>query len=107
LWKNPARRDKQWNYIALQFQRYTKHVQPTRYIYEHVANVWGIPIPKRMVPKYYFLSELLKEYYKVDDFIIQQNHKTLQIQVAVCYNLEIIATSLLLQYYKLDSEVSC
>lgn len=76
LWKNPARRDKQWNYIALQFQRYTKHVQPTRYIYQHVANVWGIPIPKRIVPKYYFLSELLKEYYKVDDFIIQQNHKT-------------------------------
>jgi hypothetical protein len=61
LWKNPARRDKQWNYIALQFQRYTKHVPPIQNIYGHVDNVWGIPIPKRMVPKYRFLSELSKE----------------------------------------------
>ena len=56
LCKNPARRDKQWNYIALQFQRYTKHVPPIRDIYEHVDNVWGIPIPKRMVQKYRFLT---------------------------------------------------
>jgi hypothetical protein len=50
------------------FIKITKHVPPTRNIYEHVSNVWGIPIPKRMVSKYHFLSELLKEYYKIDDF---------------------------------------
>lgn len=86
LWKNPTRRDKQWNYIALQFQRYTKHVPPTRNIYEHVGNVWGIPIPKRMVSKYHFLSELLKEYYKIDVKIIRKDFTNHKSKVAVYYN---------------------
>lgn len=48
LWQKPARRDKQWNYIPLEFQRYTKLNLDTGYLYGHVENVWGIPFPKRM-----------------------------------------------------------
>jgi hypothetical protein len=48
LWPNPARRDKPWNYIPLEFQRYTKLILTTGYLYEHVENVLGIPFPKRI-----------------------------------------------------------
>ena len=61
LWLNPARRDKRWNYIALEFQRYTKHISEMENLYGRVDNVWGILIPKGMERKYRFLSELLKE----------------------------------------------
>ena len=61
LWQKPARRDKQWNYIPPEFQRYTKLNMDTWYLYGHVENVWGIPFPKRMERKYCFLSELFQE----------------------------------------------
>ena len=48
LWPNPARRDKPWNYIPLEFQRYTKLIRSTGYLYGHVGNGWGIQFPKRM-----------------------------------------------------------
>ena len=61
LWQKPARRDKQWNYIPPEFQRYTKLNMDRWYLYGHVENVWGIPFPKRMERKYCFLSELFQE----------------------------------------------
>lgn len=61
LWPNPARRDKPWNYIPPEFQRYTKLVLATRYLYGHVENVWGIPFPKRIMQKYRSLGELFPE----------------------------------------------
>jgi len=66
LWQNPARRDKPWNYIPLKFQRYTKLNLATRYLYGHVENVWGIPFPKRIEWKDWFLSELFQE--QVSDY---------------------------------------
>jgi hypothetical protein len=47
LWPNPARRDKPWNYIPLEFQRYTKLILATENLYGHVENAWGIPFPKK------------------------------------------------------------
>ena len=38
LWPNPARRDKPWNYIALKFQRYTKHLLAMGNLYRHIEN---------------------------------------------------------------------
>jgi hypothetical protein len=61
LWPNPAKRDKPWNYIPPEFQRYTKLILATGNLYEHVDNVRGIPFPKRMEQKYCFLGELFKE----------------------------------------------
>jgi hypothetical protein len=61
LWPNPARRDKPWNYIPLEFQRYTKLILATNNLYGHVENVWGIPFPKRIKRKYCFLGELFHE----------------------------------------------
>jgi hypothetical protein len=58
---NPARRDKGWHYIALEIQRYTKHVMATYNLYGHVDNTWGILNPKEMKDKYAFLVELFKE----------------------------------------------
>jgi hypothetical protein len=58
MWPNPARRDKPWNYIALEFQRYTKHLMATGNLYDHVGNVWGIPFPKKVEQKYGVLDEL-------------------------------------------------
>lgn len=66
LWPNPAKRDKPWNYIPLEFQRYTKHVLATGNLYEHVENVWDIPFPKRIESKYCFLGELFRE--QVSDY---------------------------------------
>jgi hypothetical protein len=43
------------------FQRYTKHILATGYLYVHVGNVQGIPNPKRMERKYGVLDELFKE----------------------------------------------
>jgi hypothetical protein len=63
LWPNPARRDKPWHYIALEFQRYTKHLLATGNLYRQVGIVWGIPFPKRMGRKYGFLGELFKKYF--------------------------------------------
>ena len=48
LWPNPARRDKPWNYIPPEFQRYTKLILATGNLYGHVENIWGIPFPKRI-----------------------------------------------------------
>lgn len=39
LWPIPARRDKPWNYIPLEFQRYTKLILATGNLYGHVENV--------------------------------------------------------------------
>ena len=66
LWQNPARRDKPWNYMPPEFQRYTKLNLATGYLYGHVENVWGIPFPKRMEWKDCFLSELFQE--QVSDY---------------------------------------
>jgi hypothetical protein len=61
MWPNRARRDKPWNYIALEIQRYTKHLPATGNLYGHMENVWGIPNPKRMKRKGGVLAELFKE----------------------------------------------
>jgi hypothetical protein len=61
LWPKTARRDKPWNNIALEFQRYTKHILAMGILYGHVDNVWGISILKRMERKYGVLGELFKE----------------------------------------------
>jgi hypothetical protein len=61
LWQNPARRDKPWNYIPTEFQRYTKLILATGNLYGHVENVWGIPFSKRKKEKYHLLSELFQE----------------------------------------------
>jgi hypothetical protein len=61
LWPNPARRDKPWNYIALEFQRYTKLLLTTGNLYGHVENVFGIPFPKRTEPKYGVLGDLFRK----------------------------------------------
>jgi hypothetical protein len=61
LWPNPARRDKPWNYIALEFQRYTKHLLITGNLYRQIENVWGIPFPKGMKQKYGVLGELFRK----------------------------------------------
>jgi hypothetical protein len=61
LWPNPARRDKPWNYIALEFQRYTKLLLTTGNLYEHVGNVFGILFPKRIESKYGVLGELFRK----------------------------------------------
>jgi hypothetical protein len=68
LWQNPARRDKPWNYIPPEFQRYTKLILATGNLYGHVENVWGIPFPKRIKWKGRFLSELFQEW--VSDYIL-------------------------------------
>jgi hypothetical protein len=65
LWQNPVRSDKPWNYVALEFQRYTKHVPATGNLYGHVENVWGIPFPKEKKQKYFFLGVLFQEYYNL------------------------------------------
>jgi hypothetical protein len=54
LWPNPARRDKPWNYIPLEFQRYTKLILSTENLYGHVENAWGIPFPKKKKVKRMF-----------------------------------------------------
>lgn len=84
LWQNPARRDKPWNYIPLEFQRYTKLILATWYLYGHVENVWGIPFPKRIKGKDCFLSELFQK--QVSDYnlttcwcLIDRTTKGLQI----------------------------
>jgi hypothetical protein len=61
LWPNPARRDKPWNYIALEIQRYTKHLLATGNLYEHVDVIEGIPNPKRMEGKGGVLGRIFKE----------------------------------------------
>lgn len=61
LWQNPARRDKPWNYIPTEFQRYTKLIPATGKLYGHVENVWGIPFPKRIMQKDHFLGKLFQE----------------------------------------------
>lgn len=61
LWPKPAKRDKPWKYIPLEFQRYTKLSLATGNLYEHVENTWGIPFPKRIEWKYCFLNELFRE----------------------------------------------
>jgi hypothetical protein len=61
LWQKHARRDKRWNYIALEFERYTKHVMATGKLCRQVDNDQGIPNPKRMEQKDGFLDELFKE----------------------------------------------
>ena len=60
LCPNPARRDKPWNYIALEIQRYTKHLLGTGKLYGHVGTVYGIPNAKRMEQKDDVLVELFK-----------------------------------------------
>ena len=62
LCKNPGRRDKPWNYIPTEFQRYTKLIPATGKLYGHVENVWGIPFPKRIMEKDQFLGELFQEW---------------------------------------------
>jgi hypothetical protein len=47
LWPNPARRDKPWNYIPPEFQRYTKPILATGNQYGHVENVWDISFSKK------------------------------------------------------------
>jgi hypothetical protein len=66
LWPNPAKRDKPWNYIPVEFQRYTKLIMATGNLYEHVENVWGIPFLKKNEQKYCFLGELFRE--QVSDY---------------------------------------
>jgi hypothetical protein len=61
LWPNPLRRDKPWNYIALEFQRYTKHLLITGNLYRQIENVWGIPFPKGMEQKDGVLGELFRK----------------------------------------------
>jgi hypothetical protein len=61
LWPNPARRDKPWNYIPLEFQRYTKLILATENLYGHVENAWGIPFPKKKKWKECFLGEIFQE----------------------------------------------
>ena len=57
---NSARRDKQWNYIALEISRYTKHLQATGNLYERVDYTWGILNQKRMEKKDGFLGMLFE-----------------------------------------------
>jgi hypothetical protein len=61
LCQNPARRDKPWNYIPTEFQRYTKLIPAKGKLYGHVENVWGIPFPKKIMQKDHFLDELFQE----------------------------------------------
>jgi hypothetical protein len=75
LWPNPAKRDKPWNYIPLEFQRYTKLILATGNLYWHVENVWGIPFPKRIKWKDCFLGEIFQEQvsdYKLTTKLIEQ-----------------------------------
>ena len=58
---NPARRDKPWNYIALEFQRYIKHILATWNLYEQVGNFQDILFQKRTEWKYVVLSVLFKK----------------------------------------------
>lgn len=62
LWPHPSRCDKPWNYIALEIQRYTKHIFTMGNLYGRVENVWGIPFLKRMEQKYHFLDGLFYKY---------------------------------------------
>jgi hypothetical protein len=69
LWPNPARRDKPWNYIALEFQRYTKHILTTGNLYGHVEDVWGILSLKRAGQKDGFLGVVMAKNKFSNEFI--------------------------------------
>ena len=77
LWPNPARRDKPWNYIPPEFQRYTKLILATGNLYGHVENAWGIPFPKEIKWKEGFLGKIFQEYWEMTTKLTAVDYKSI------------------------------